>query len=397
MNESSKPIVLDGAVGEGGGQILRTGLALSAITSVPVEIINIRARRSKPGLAAQHLTGVRAVAAACNGRLEGDFLGSDRVALVPGEIRAGEYELDIAAETPSAGAITLVIQALLPVLALADGASRVLLQGGTHVEWSPSFHYLDQVLRPTLAVLGVHFQVHLRSWGWYPRGGGAVEVEIAGTAEMNRVEWTERGSLQSITGVSVVSNLPSHIAERQAHAARDMLAALLPNVPIDIAEEWVEGVGRGSFCFLRAEYGGGGSGGRSDGGSGGDGGDGGGGGGGDGGGRGGRGGRDSVLQVPPSGFSALGRRGKRAETVGQEVAGALLSHLRNGAVLEDHLADQVLPFLALASGASLCTVPQVSSHLRTNAWVCERLLDIRVGLHEDLPCTVEVHGAGWQR
>ncbi len=364
MNKSSKPIVLDGAVGEGGGQILRTGLALSAITGVPVEIINIRARRSKPGLAAQHLTGVRAVAAACDGRLEGDFLGSDRVALVPGGIRAGEYEFDIAAEKPSAGAITLVIQAFLPVLALADGASRVLLQGGTHVEWSPSLHYLGQVLQPTLAALGVHFQVHLRSWGWYPRGGGAVEVEVAGTAEMNRIDWTERGSLQSISGVSAVSNLPFHIAERQARAARDMLAAVLPDVPIDIAEEWVEGVGQGSFCFLRAEYGGGG---------------------------------DSASQAPPSGFSALGRRGKRAETVGQEAAGALLSHLRNDAVLEDHLADQVLPFLALAPGTSRYTVPQVSSHVRTNAWVCERLLDIRVGLHEDLPCTVQVHGAGWGR
>ena len=179
-----------------------------------------------------------------------------------------------------------------------------------------------------------------------------------------------------------MSNLPSHIAERQAHAARDMLAAALPDIPIDIAEEWVEGEGRGSFCFLRAEYGGsGGDGGDSehgeDGESGGSG--------------------DGASQAPPSGFSALGRRGKRAETVGQEAAVALLAHHRNGAALEDHLADQVLPFLALASGTSHYTVPQVSSHLRTNAWVCERLLDIRVGLHEDLPCTVEVHGTGWRR
>jgi RNA 3'-terminal phosphate cyclase (ATP) len=365
----SKPcgfIILDGAAGEGGGQILRTGLALSAITGLPAEIINIRARRSKPGLAAQHLTGVRAVAAACDGRLDGDFIGSSRVTLNPGEIRAGEYELDIADERPSAGSVTLVMQAMLPVLALADGPSRVVLKGGTHVEWSPSVHYLDQVLRPTLATLGVYFQVRLRSWGWYPRGGGAIEVEVAGKAEMSRVDWTERGSLQSITGVSVVSNLPSHIAERQAQSARDMLAAALPDIPIDIAEEWVEGEGRGSFCFLRAEYGGGGSG-------------------------------NVVSQAPPSGFSALGRRGKRAETVGQEAAVALLAHHRSGAALEDHLADQVLPFLAFAPGTSRYTVPQVSSHLRTNAWVCERLLDIRVGLHEDLPCTVEVQGAGWRR
>jgi len=165
MSKPSGSIILDGAVGEGGGQILRTGLALSAITGLPAEIINIRARRSKPGLAAQHLTGVRAVAAACDGRLDGDFIGSSRVTLNPGEIRAGEYELDIADERPSAGSVTLVMQAMLPVLALADGPSRVVLKGGTHVEWSPSVHYLEQVLRPALVALGVHFQVRLHSWG----------------------------------------------------------------------------------------------------------------------------------------------------------------------------------------------------------------------------------------
>ena len=387
MNDSRQLIVLDGRVGEGGGQILRTGLALSAITGAPVEIFNIRAGRSKPGLAAQHLTGVRAVAAACNGRLDGDFLGSDRVAMSPGQIRAGEYELDIAAERPSAGAVTLVMQALLPVLALADGPSRVLLHGGTHVEWSPSFHYLDQVLKPTLAAVGVHFKVHLRSWGWYPQGGGAIGVDVAGRAEMYGVDWTERGPIRAISGVSVVSDLPFDIAERQAQTARDMLAAALPEVPIDIAEESIESAGRGSFFFLRAEYGGrGGSENGMDGGSGvvdGSGVD------------DGSGVHDGNLpQAPPAGFSALGRRGKRAETVGREATEALLSHHRSGAALDDHLADQVLPFLALASGTSRYTSPRISGHLRTNAWVCERLLDIRAGLHEDLPCTVEIHGTG---
>ena len=161
-----------------------------------------------------------------------------------------------------------------------------------------------------------------------------------------------------------------------------MLTEALPEVPIDIAEESIESDGRGSFLFLRAAYGGSG---RSD--------------------RDycknaddGRGGDDrSIPQSPPAGFSALGRRGKRAETVGQEAAGALLSHHRSGAAVDDHLADQVLPFLELASGTSRYTSPRISSHLRTNAWVCERLLDIRAGLHEDLPCTVGVHGTGWRK
>jgi RNA 3'-terminal phosphate cyclase (ATP) len=385
MKEPNQPILLDGAVGEGGGQILRTGLALSAVGGLPVEIVNIRARRSRPGLAAQHLAGVRAVSLACDGHLEGDYLGSDRVALIPGEIRAGEYELDVAAETPSAGAVTLVMQALLPVLALASGPSRVLLKGGTHVDWSPSFHYFDQVLRPALAVLGVHFQPRLLSWGWYPRGGGKIEVDIAGTTKLSSIDWTARGPLRSISGVSVVSGLPAHIAERQARAARHLLTVAVPEVPIDIAEESIESTGRGSFCFLRADYDGESDRAERD-----------------------RGSSDSVngkmsgrgegaSQALPCGFSALGRRGKRAEAVGEEAAAALLAHHKGGASLEDHLADQVLPFLALASGSSRYTTPQVSSHLRTNAWVCEKLMDIRVGLHENQPCTVEVHGTGMPR
>jgi len=368
MSKHSEPIVLDGAAGEGGGQILRTGLALSAITGAPIEIANIRARRSKPGLAAQHLTGVRAVAAACDGRLEGDVMGSSRVALTPGRIRAGEYELDVAAERPSAGSVTLVMQALLPVLALADGPSKVRLKGGTHVEWSPSFHYLDRVLRPALAALGVHFHPRLRAWGWYPRGGGMIEAEVAGRTVVNKIDWTGMGPLQSTSGLSVASDLPRHIAERQASAAREILATELPPLPIDIAEETVEGAGQGSFCFLQAVYGSGCAGESGDG----------------------------VSPSPPCGFSALGRRGKRAEAVGREAAEALLSHHRSTAVVERHLADQILPYVALASGISRFTTPQISSHLRTNAWVCEKLLDIRVSLHEDLPCTVEVHGAGWQ-
>jgi len=284
--------------------------------------------------------------------------------LTPGRICSSDYQFDVAAERPSAGAVTLVLQALLPVLAFADGTSRVRLKGGTHVEWSPSFHYLDQVLRPALAAVGVRFRVKLRNWGWYPRGGGEVEVEIDPVDQLATVDWTTRGTLRSITGVSVVSDLPSHIAQRQAHAARDLLGGALPKVPVDIEGRTIEDSGQGTLCFLLAEYGGGG---------------------------------DGKLRPSAAGFSVLGRRGKSAEAVGREAAKALLSHHRSGAALDDHLSDQVLPFLALASGSSRYTAPRVSGHLRTNALVCERLLDIRVGLHEDLPCTVEVHGTGSRR
>jgi RNA 3'-terminal phosphate cyclase (ATP) len=359
-------IVLDGSTGEGGGQILRTGTALSAITGTPVEIVRIRSGRSKPGLAAQHLAGIRAVAAACDGHLEGDFLGSERVALHPSSLRAGTYEIDVASERPSAGAVTLVLQALLPVLALAPGPSKVLVEGGTHVEWSPSVHYLDRVLCPALLGIGVQFRVMLKSWGWFPRGGGAIEVDVEPGAKITPANWTVRGSLRAIEGVSVVNGLPRHIAERQARAARELLKAELRDVPVHIEEVSADGPGQGTLCFLLAEYG-----------------------------------SSNIDRAPngpppepPAGFSTLGRRGKPAEAVGIETARALLAHHHSGAVVERHLADQVLPFLALASGESRLTTEEISAHLRTNAWVCEKMLETQVSLQTDRPCRVEVRGAG---
>jgi RNA 3'-terminal phosphate cyclase len=162
----------------------------------------------------------------------------------------------------------------------------------------------------------------------------------------------------------VVNGLPRHIAERQARTARELLSAEIRNVPIDIEEMSADGPGQGTLCFLLATYGEA---------------------------------RDSeagLLPLPPAGFSALGRRGKPAEQVGREAARALLAHHRGGAVVEMHLADQILPFLALSSGESRFTTQEISAHLRTNAWVCERMLGTRISLHTGHPCRVEARGSG---
>ena len=161
-------IHIDGSQGEGGGQILRTALSLSALLGLPVTIENIRANRPKAGLRPQHLTAVKALKEICGAEVEGMAVDSRRIAFRPGRVRPGNYFFDVG----TAGSVTLILQALLLPLALAPGPSRIKLRGGTHVPWSPPYHYLAEVFLPTLALMGIQTAVRLGKWGWYPKGGG---------------------------------------------------------------------------------------------------------------------------------------------------------------------------------------------------------------------------------
>ena len=171
---------LDGSYGEGGGQILRTALSLAALTGVPVRIEGIRARRSKPGLRPQHLTAVQAVARISQAEVTGAHLGSQALTFKPRTPQGGHYRFDVAETTGSAGAVTLVAQALLPPLLKAEAPATVILKGGTHVPWSPPAHYLSHVFLPALASMGAEVEMTLERWGWYPRGGGEVRLTIRG-------------------------------------------------------------------------------------------------------------------------------------------------------------------------------------------------------------------------
>jgi RNA 3'-terminal phosphate cyclase (ATP) len=169
-------IQIDGSQGEGGGQILRCALALGAICGTPVHIRSIRAGRRTPGLQAQHLTAVTALAQICGAQIEGASLGSQVLTFIPGEIRPGEYEFDIG----TAGSVSLVLQAILLPLATAERPSRVTLTGGTHVPWSPPTDYLREVLFPVLARMGLHAVLEVERWGFFPRGGGRIALEVMG-------------------------------------------------------------------------------------------------------------------------------------------------------------------------------------------------------------------------
>ncbi|MBI1987719.1 MAG: RNA 3'-phosphate cyclase [Nitrospinae bacterium] len=347
---------IDGSYGEGGGQILRTSLALSAILHQPIEITNIRAKRNRPGLRPQHLTGVRALAKVSQADLRGDALGSTSLAFSPRQIISGRYTFDVAEEarSGSAGATSLLFQTLALPLAYGPESSEVTLRGGTHVPWSPPFQYLAEVFLPLLGRLGYRANLELERWGWYPIGGGVVHLGVEPLTKLQPITLGERGRLKAIKGLSATSNLPSHVAERQARRAEGRLKAL--GLPVEMEVTQAPSLGQGSFLFLLA-----------------------------------------LSEEGIGGFSSLGARGKRAEVVADEAVDDLIRYLDSGCAIEEHLADQLIPFLALAGGNSSFTTSRISQHLLTNIWVARYFLPVKfiVEGEEGSPGAVKViHGNG---
>lgn len=339
--ERTDIITIDGSHGEGGGQILRTALSLSAITSRPFRIVNIRAMRRNPGLQPQHLSATRAAAAIAGAALVGDQIGSSELTFAPShKPRPGEYEFDVAdiAGHGSAGSAILILQTVLVPLALAPRASKVVVHGGTHQEWAPTFDHLADSYLPALRCIGLNASADLVRWGWYPAGGGEVLCITEGALDATcRDGWPkptdllERGRLNRVTGRAVAANIPAEarVAERMADRARSLLSDL--GVPVSIDSLRVRAVCSGAGIFLLAEY-----------------------------------------EGAPASFSALGRQGIRAEVVGKEAAAVLLEHHASRAAVEPHLSDQLLVPLAIAAGPSCFTTARPAAHLVTNAWTIEQ-------------------------
>ena len=292
-------ITIDGSYGEGGGQILRTALALSTVTGKAVEIVNVRAKRTKPGLQPQHLTGVLACAAIAHADIEGASLGSTRLAFAPRRITGGEYVFDVEQTIGrgSAGSVALILQALLLPLCRADAPSRLILRGGTHVSRSPSVQYLDAVFLPMVRTMGVQADLDLVRWGFYPIGKGEVEARVTPAPLLTPLRIEEPGALRAITGISAVANLPLTIAERQKHAALACLKS--KDLTADIRVVSAPAMGRGTACLLKPE-----------------------------------------MEHGAAGFCSLGAIGKRAEQVGREAAQECLAFLKTGAAVDKHLADR---------------------------------------------------------
>ncbi len=356
---------IDGSYGEGGGQILRTSIALSAISGKAVTIENIRANRRTPGLSAQHLEAVRGVAMLTDAEVGGLALGSTEVFFAPREIKSGEYKLDIG----TAGSIPLLLQCLMLAAIYADGPVCLKIRGGTDIRWSPSIDYVRYVMLPVVAKMGYDVQIDIVKRGYYPRGGGMVKavirpptelrgvvlkssrkIEIKGISTCRRSKnWESRNPIGISTcrrsknwesrnpiGISTCSGLPEHVAVRQAMSARSVLVEEGYDARIS-TEVSATGESTGSGITLW---------------------------------------HDGI------GVCAIGERGKPAETVGREAAKSLLIDLKCGAAIDTHLSDQLIPYMALAKGECSFTTRVLTPHTKTNIWVTRQFFDVQFDIDE---------------
>ncbi|UCE30510.1 MAG: RNA 3'-phosphate cyclase [Burkholderiales bacterium] len=334
MTAGAAPIEIDGSTGEGGGQLVRTAVALAAVSGKPVRIARIRAGRERPGLAAQHLTAVRAVAAFCDATVHGLELRSREIAFDPGPIGAGAHVFEVG----TAGSVTLVLQALLPVMAMAPTRSRVTVRGGTDVRAAPALDYTAQVILPLLERLGMRVSLECLRRGYYPRGGGEIACEVE-PARPRVVDLSAPGALRAVNVHSHVGNLPSHIAERMAGAARAQLRELARCAVDCEAIAAPAAVGTGGAVVAAAH-----------------------------------------LDGSSLGAGRIAERGIRAEQLGTEAGAELTSDLSCGAALDVHAADQLLVHLALAGPGSQFTTREITSHARTAMWLIEQFLPVRFRL-----------------
>jgi len=331
-------IEIDGSLGEGGGQIVRTAVALSAVTGKPVRITRIRQGRSKPGLAAQHARAITALAAICNARTSGATPGSSEIVFTPGEIRGGRHRVEIG----TAGSVTLLMQCLLPALLRADAHSSLQIIGGTDVQWSPAVDYFKNVFLPALSSFGARVSLEVLQRGYYPRGQGEVLLEVEpAKLKASHLESMacDNGQIiqniqNTVQGVSHCSNLAEHVAARQADSAAEALAQAGFSAQISREALRLPSLGSGITLWSGCK-----------------------------------------------GASSLGERGLPAEEVGRKAAEELIIELKSPARVDVHLADQLIPYLALAGGC--CTVREISLHARTNIWTVGHFLDAKIEIKEE--------------
>jgi RNA 3'-terminal phosphate cyclase (ATP) len=327
-------IRIDGSMGEGGGQMLRTALSLSLVTGKAFRIDNIRAGRKRPGLLRQHLTAVLAATEIGSGVVEDAVLGSKSLTFTPGEIRPGEYRFAVG----TAGSATLVLQTILPALMTASGPSHLVIEGGTHNTQAPPFDFLEKAFLPLIGRMGPQIETRLERYGFYPAGGGRMTADIKPCISLAAIHLRERGECRQRRATAVVANLARHIAQREVETVANSLSW---------DRSWVEvietknspGPGNVVVIEMASEF---------------------------------------VAEI----FTGFGRLGASAEQVASEAVDFAREYLASGAAVGEHLADQLLLPFALAGEGSF-TTGKISLHARTNMDVIGLFLPICFSIAEE--------------
>jgi len=345
-------IDIDGSWGEGGGQILRTSLALSALLQKPVRIFNIRKGRKVPGLKPQHFMGVKILGDFCNAEIKGLRIGSTEIEFVPKGFILTDKQIDIG----TAGSISLLLQILTPLLIFSSKEITLTIKGGTSGLGAPNIEYLKYVTFPLISKLGIKKpEIEVIKQGYYPKGQGLVKVKFYGIRKINSINLTDRGKVLKVRGVSVVGSLPADVCKRQKEGAESFLKSSgIEDVEIETVV--TRTASPGTSITLWAEC------------------------------------KNSLL-----GADDRGEKGVRAEVIGRRCAEKLLNSIKSGAALDKFMADQILVFLALAESFSEITVEKITNHCLTNIWVIEKILGIKfeVSGKKDSLGKLKVKGIGF--
>ena len=326
---------IDGSYGEGGGQILRYAVALSALTKKPVEINNIRANRPVPGIRPQHHTAISCIKSICNGAIEGLSIGSSKLTFSPGEIQPGEYKFGIG----TAGSITLVFQACILGSLNTTKPITIKLTGGTDVKWAPTWDYFTKVFLPLIQKMGVSTDAQLIKRGYYPKGGGEAVLTIHPAKKLQRLQLEEEQDFKEINGIVHIANLPDHISKRMKHAALKIVVKNNIQSFIRVNKTTSFSPGTGITLWSKSDH--------------------------------------AVM-----GSTFLGERGVTSEKIGENAANQLIKEINTGATIDTFAIDQILPYMVLAEEESVCMVRELSNHTQTNMWLLKQFFDVEFEVKE---------------
>lgn len=325
-------IKIDGSYGEGGGQILRNAVGLSVVFDEPIEIINIRKKRANPGMSNQHYSSIKIIQEICDADVSGLSVGSEKLVFKPGKVKSGSYSFDI----KTAGSITLALQAIILSVIGSKKEIKISIIGGTDVKWSPSWDFFENVFLEYLKRFGIKIECNLIKRGYYPLGGGKVEIKIKPVLKIRPIDLSDNYEISNVDGIIHISNLPDHINKRIKHTV--LKSFLKNNINANVQTQRYDAFspGCGITIWINNKY--------------------------------------CIL-----GSSVVGERGISSEKIGKDASEKILYEIKNNATVDKYSFDQIIPYLGLAleNGRSEIKISTISKHADTNIWLTKKFLDLK--------------------